>query len=158
MIKPTVGRNVHYYPAAHDPMVRYSDQPCHANIAHVWSDTCVNLIVADHDGTPFSRTSVPINIDVPEGYARAEWMAYQQGQAAKTEATEAKLAAVTAPPPAPEPVEHGTPAISTTGGDVETHPHEAEGVVGEVKDGETNADPSATPKADEAPADEAANG
>jgi hypothetical protein len=99
MIVPTVGRVVHYYPAEHEAsgfryehaMTRYSDQPFVAHVVHVWSETCVNLVVYDHAGKSHIRTSVPINMPAGEG-SRAEWMPYQMGQAAKTEAAEAKIA------------------------------------------------------------------
>lgn len=95
MIKPTIGRVVWYFPSDYDlsgiqagtVMQRHSDQPFDAHVVYVWSDTCVNLVVLDHDGNMFKRTSVPINV---EGISpRAEWMPYQQGQAAK-HAAEAK--------------------------------------------------------------------
>lgn len=94
MIPPTIGRVVWYIPSEHDldsigRMRRLGDQPFDAHVVHVWSETCVNLVVFDHEGTMFKRTSVPINI---EGASpRAEWMPYQQGQAAK-HAAEAKAA------------------------------------------------------------------
>jgi hypothetical protein len=51
-----------------------------------FNDCLVNLSVFDSNGTPFSRTSVPL---VQEGEAKPEhgyfcsWMPYQVGQAAK---------------------------------------------------------------------------
>lgn len=49
--KPSVGRVVHYYDEV-------GIGPHAATIAHVWSDTCVNLGVLDSNGEPYSRTSV----------------------------------------------------------------------------------------------------
>lgn len=84
MIKPTIGRVVWFHPADFEmsaiqvghAMVRHSDQPFEAHVVHVWSDTCVNLVVFDHDGNAHKRSSVPINIDNmghPTG-SYAEWM------------------------------------------------------------------------------------
>lgn len=93
MITPTVGRIVWYYPFPNDPGPSPGGQPLAAVVAHVWSDTCVNLAVMDANGATYNRTSVLL---VQEGNARpdvgfCEWMPYQKGQAAKTEALEAKL-------------------------------------------------------------------
>ena len=95
MIQPTVGRVVWYWPAEGDEIVALSGQPLAAHVAAVWSDTCVNLMVIDANGNPTNRTSVLL---VQEGAPRpthnfCEWMPYQKGQAAKTEALQAKLAA-----------------------------------------------------------------
>lgn len=98
MIKPTVGRVVWYTPAEFDrnQMTVHDDQPLAAIVAYVWSDHLVNLTVCDHNGAMYSRTSVCLN----QGDAHdvgatphCEWMPYQKGQAAKTEALEAKAGA-----------------------------------------------------------------
>lgn len=89
-IVPTIGRVVHYFPSEADRlegMEVHSDAPCTALVVYVWSDTCINLTVFDHDGCPWARRSVQIN-GPSSGEAgavkpRAEWMAYQQGQAHK---------------------------------------------------------------------------
>ena len=47
MIQPTVGLGVWFYPA------RSCDQPLAAIIAHVHSDTCVNLAIFDANGRPW---------------------------------------------------------------------------------------------------------
>lgn len=89
MIKPTVGRVVHYRPIG-------VNGPAHAAIiACVHNDTCVNLAVFDANGSPYSRASVKLlhddmNPSIPEG-GYAEWMPYQKGQAAKTEELEKAL-------------------------------------------------------------------
>ena len=101
MIKPTIGRVVLFHPNHSDyGVAKYQD--AHGNavthaaiIAHVWSDTCVNLTVFDSNGAPYSKTSVQlIQGDEPRvderGYAT--WMQYQLGQAAKTEIVQAELA------------------------------------------------------------------
>jgi hypothetical protein len=54
----------------------------------------VNLMVIDEAGAPHSETSVYLRqdgSDTPQ-HNYCEWMPYQKGQAAKTEALEAKLA------------------------------------------------------------------
>jgi hypothetical protein len=91
VIKPTIGRVVWYHP----PFVPDSgsnEQTFAAIVCCVWSDTCVNLAVFDSNGVVSSQTSVNLwqfdsDISRPaSGYA--EWMPYQQGQAAKTEQLE----------------------------------------------------------------------
>lgn len=94
MIKPTVGRVVWYHPCETDPGPNPSDQPLCALVAHVWSDTCVNLAIFDANGSTYSKTSVLLLQDEMErpGANYAEWMPYQKGQAAKAEQLEAKIA------------------------------------------------------------------
>ncbi|OWY35285.1 hypothetical protein CEJ45_08410 [Herbaspirillum aquaticum] len=70
-----------------------------ALISRVWNDRLINIGGFDADGKPFSATSVPlIQGDEPEGQELpqfyAEWMPYQKGQAAKTEALEKQTASV----------------------------------------------------------------
>lgn len=100
MIKPTVGRVVWYYPGPNDPKPEGNppaplDGKLAAMITHVWSDHGVNLVVFDVNGGSFGRTSVPLLQDsMPETTDKlgcCEWMPYQKGQAAKTEALEQKL-------------------------------------------------------------------
>jgi hypothetical protein len=60
----------------------------------------VNLTVFDHNGCPHSRTSITLiqEGDDPNligGRAWCEWMPYQKGQAAKTEAAEARGTVIT---------------------------------------------------------------
>jgi hypothetical protein len=90
MISPTVGRVVWFTPSADDTIVRNGTQPLAAIVTCVWSDTCVNLAVFDANGVATNRTSVLLIQDDaarPGGYF-CEWMPYQKGQAAKTEALE----------------------------------------------------------------------
>jgi hypothetical protein len=90
-IEPTVGRVVYY--------IEFEGAtPLAAIIAYVNPNASdfVNLMVIDVYGMPNSRTAVPLSQD-DNGYSvvypHAEWMAYQKGQAAKTEALEAQLKA-----------------------------------------------------------------
>lgn len=98
MIKPTVGRVVWFWPGtayARDRGMAYSNsaQPLAAQITYVHSDQMVNLVVFDQKGVTFGVTSV----ELLQGDRRpplgmyCEWMPYQKGQAAKTEALEAKV-------------------------------------------------------------------
>ncbi|HOK07809.1 MAG TPA: hypothetical protein PLW40_11500 [Syntrophales bacterium] len=93
MITPTVGRVVLFY--RHGKTQKDAgEQPEAAIIAHVWSDTCVNLAYFDSNGVARNVTSVPLYHDDgerPVGFF-CEWMPYQKGQAAKTEELEGKLA------------------------------------------------------------------
>src|SRR6266700_4220889 len=97
MIKPTVGRVLWYRPSPHDPGPWPGEQPLAAHVAHVNPEGRVNLMVIDANGNGYSRTGVHL---VQEGEPvpnrpYAEWMPFQKGQAAKTEAAEAKLAGAT---------------------------------------------------------------
>ncbi|AWM38177.1 hypothetical protein GobsT_37140 [Gemmata obscuriglobus] len=94
VITPTVGRVVWFFPADRAP----SDQPLPALVAHVWSDTVVNLAIFDASGNPVPNppTSVPLlsaSSVPPGGGPYCTWMPYQQGQAAKTDALAKQLAA-----------------------------------------------------------------
>jgi hypothetical protein len=95
IISPTVGRVVWYRPSGHDVLqlngMYQVDgvQPFVAHVTYVWSDFMVNLVVYDHAGSMFIRTSVPLKQegdDVPmmaDGAPYCEWMPYQVGQAKK---------------------------------------------------------------------------
>lgn len=89
MIKPTIGRVV----LVHRPQSINRDQPEPALVSFVWSDICINVGGFDANGQPFSATSVELlqdDVAAPtDGRVYAEWMPYQKGQAAKTEALEA---------------------------------------------------------------------
>jgi hypothetical protein len=63
LLKPTAGQIVWYYPPYSDTLHKIfgsvrEKKPLAALIAHVWSDTCVNLTVIDPNGNLTSRTSV----------------------------------------------------------------------------------------------------
>lgn len=111
MIEPSVGRKVWYRPAAHDligvgAMQVAIGQPLDATVLAVWGPRMVNVQVLDLYGKPYTKTSCtlvqdgdtppmqgPKDVDgnpTPGGYV--EWMPYQKGQAAKTDAAEAKAA------------------------------------------------------------------
>lgn len=93
MIKPTIGRVVWFHPGLAPDSSRTETTQA-AIICHVWSDTCVNLAVFDANGVASNQTSVYLfqgDSERPSSQF-AEWMPYQQGQAAKTEALEKKLA------------------------------------------------------------------
>lgn len=79
MIKPTVGRVVWYYPAGKTPE---SDQPHAAQIAYVWSDTCINIGFFDQNGIAKNATSVLLyNEEMPLPTTNyCCWMPYQLGQ------------------------------------------------------------------------------
>lgn len=90
-ITPTPGRVVWYYPSKDDALQSFSSvaagKPLAAIVAHVWSDTCINLMVIDPNGNPAPRASVLLlqgDGDRPD-HNFAEWMPYQKGQAAKHE-------------------------------------------------------------------------
>ena len=89
MIKPTIGRVVWFHAHTSTP----DQQPNAALIAYVHSDTLVNLAVFDANGFPTAESSVLLyQGDTPRPVGRyCEWMPYQQGQAAKTEALEKQL-------------------------------------------------------------------
>jgi hypothetical protein len=91
MIKPTVGRVVWYWLGAHTPQ----REPLAAMVAAVITDSIVNLSVIDAEGNQFGAKGVPLVQDgeKPPAMAYCEWMPYQKGQAAKTEALEASLGA-----------------------------------------------------------------
>lgn len=97
MIKPTVGRVVWYFPTRSDPGGIAPGGHLAAIIAHVWSDTCVNLAVFSSDGTMFARTSVRLVQtgleERPVELGHCEWMPYQMGQAQRTQAAETALLA-----------------------------------------------------------------
>jgi hypothetical protein len=94
MIAPTVGRVVWFRPGVYDTIATDRVQPLAAIIAHVWGDRMVNLTVMDRDGFSHARTSIQLVQEgdpQPQGTSYCEWMPYQKGQAAKTEALEAQV-------------------------------------------------------------------
>ena len=86
IIKPTVGRVVWFYPKGASP----DQQPLPALVAHVWSDTCVNLAIFDANGNsivnpPTSVLLVQDGMEVPSGGLYCTWMPYQIQTAARLE-------------------------------------------------------------------------
>lgn len=92
MIKPTVGRVVWYWPKQADRIAIVPGQPLSAQIAAVNEDGTVNLGVLDASGNPYSAQGVYLcEADQLCEPGQCEWMPYQKGQAAKTEALESEL-------------------------------------------------------------------
>lgn len=105
MIEPSVGRIVYYRPQG------IADPTPHAAIViAVQDERSVNLACFSPEGTYYHREQVPLLQDddaAPEEGGYAEWMAYQKGQAAKTEAI------LAAPAPGLEPVHAKIAALET---------------------------------------------
>lgn len=58
--------------------------PMDATVVYVWNDRMVNLAARDHNGSPFSITSVPLLQEgdlAPRHTAYCEWMPYQKSVA-----------------------------------------------------------------------------
>lgn len=92
MIKPTIGRVVHFHP---EPNVTHA-----AIVTYVWSATLVNLVHFDPNGVSHGITSVPLVQDEAQAenyHMYCEWMPYQKGQAAKTESLEKEIAETQVP-------------------------------------------------------------
>jgi hypothetical protein len=100
MIHPTVGRIVWYYPdhRLEATLPPRHNRPLAAIIAHVWSDTCINIAFFDSNGAFNSATSVLLwqEGNPRPGAGFCEWMPYQIGQAQKAEATAKKYDEATA--------------------------------------------------------------
>ena len=84
MISPTIGRVVWYWPTAEQ-----TGQPWAALVTYVHSDRMINVGGWDANGNPVRATSIALlqDDDEPKG-PHCQWMPYQKGQAAKTEALE----------------------------------------------------------------------
>ena len=81
MIKPTVGRVVWFYPDRYNQQA----QPLAAVIAHVWSDTCVNLAIFDANGRPLAEPPTSVRLVQPEEVQPTDghvctWRPFQVGQ------------------------------------------------------------------------------
>ena len=79
MIRPTVGRIVHFYKASGRP---FGEPPFAAIIARVISDNRVNLAIFNANGEPYLKppTSVLLvqpEAERPEEGQFCEWMPYQ---------------------------------------------------------------------------------
>lgn len=99
MITPTVGRIVHYTPPS-DNVGEWMHAPLAAMITHVWSDTCVNLAIWNHDGSPVyhppcSVTLVQPGDEKPGGGNYCEWMPYQITKGYGSESGETAVANTT---------------------------------------------------------------
>ncbi len=88
MIPPTIGRKVWYHPSQEDlneGAVQFTqNQPLDATIVYVWNDNSVNLLVIDHHGNGWRKSSVAIN-NTEGAAAWAEWLPDLFGQAKKEE-------------------------------------------------------------------------
>ena len=84
MISPSIGRVVWYYPPGHPE----GEQPFAAIVAHVWSDTCVNLAIFDANGRPMADPPTSVLLVQPGEYPPSDggyccWMPFQINTAAK---------------------------------------------------------------------------
>lgn len=94
MIAPTVGRIVWYRPVAGEVLPGPGEQPLAAIVTHVLGPERINLTVFDVNGFAHGRKAVLLiqgDTVAPPGAGYAEWMPYQKGQAAKTEALQEKV-------------------------------------------------------------------
>jgi len=86
-IQPTVGRVVWYNPGStKNPGLRLA-----AHVASVINDGIVNLMVIDELGNPFPARNVPLVHEGECAGGACQWMPYQRGQAAKTDALEPRV-------------------------------------------------------------------
>lgn len=97
LISPTVGRVVWFYPSLLTGESGFAppsgDMPLAAIVAHVWSDTMVNLAVFDANGKAHSRTSVQLIHEELTADRLSDafctWMPFQRGQAKAQDAVAA---------------------------------------------------------------------
>lgn len=84
MIKPTIGRMVHFYHCKRYPHVTAHGPVFAAIITHVWSDNCINIAAFDSNGVVFGETSVELlQDDSPKPlHQHCCWMPYQKAVAA----------------------------------------------------------------------------
>lgn len=93
VITPTVGRKVWLRlngRGVEGLTANDSFTPMDATVVYVWHDRMVNLAARDHNGSPFSITSVPLLQEgdvAPRDTAYCEWMPYQKSQAEKAAAS-----------------------------------------------------------------------
>ncbi len=94
MIKPTVGRILHYYPGANDVVT--GPAPCAAIVTGVVHDREIHVRAFGPAAGSWSRPNVMLlqDQDQPKPMTSyCKWMEYQVGQAARTEQAEALVAA-----------------------------------------------------------------
>lgn len=79
MIKPTNGRVVLYHPPAGSAVAVHGRDGLAAQIAHVWTDTCINIGYLDSNGHHHNATAVFLwnGEGTPPDSSYAEWMPYQ---------------------------------------------------------------------------------
>lgn len=96
MISPTVARMLHYFPTTEErERADIGEGPLAAVLAAVIDERTVNIGVFNRGGRVFGRENVTLQQDgdaAPEGGGYCAWMAYQKGQAAKTEQLEKDIA------------------------------------------------------------------
>jgi hypothetical protein len=95
-IEPTIGRVVWFWPRTYmatDSGNMSVNQPYTAQVCFLYKNGHINVAGYKHDGSPFTALDVTLRQDgdeMPQG-PYAEWMPYQKGQAAKTEALEKQV-------------------------------------------------------------------
>lgn len=93
MIEPTVGRIVLFHPHVNDGGDP-NGQPHAAIVTHVHHDRLINLTVFNENGSIYAKQNVQLVQDedpFPTDGSYAEWMAYQKGQATKTDSVTVDL-------------------------------------------------------------------
>jgi hypothetical protein len=89
LIVPTIGRVILVQRGVSD-----ASGPWPALVTKVWGDRCINAAGFNEWGTPVSFSSLRLvqeGDEAPVAGPYAEWMPYQKGQAAKTEALQQAL-------------------------------------------------------------------
>lgn len=116
MQKPTIGRVLHFFPGREDALHRLGRLPLAAIVVAVWSDSCVNLVVFDGNGTSHGRTSVQLVHE--EGYEPAGGHAAGYAHWPAREVLPVLLDTASPVPPLPELNDEATElAIKTAGAD-----------------------------------------
>lgn len=93
MIEPTVGRIVLFHPHVNDGGDP-NGQPHAAIVTHVHHDRLINLTVFNENGSIYAKQNVQLVQDedpFPTDGSYAEWMAFQKGQATKTDSVTVDL-------------------------------------------------------------------
>lgn len=92
VIKPTVGRVVHFWPGG----VKPTQPPLPAIVTAAWSDTCVNLAVFERNGVPMSHPPTSVRLlqpgeSPPEYGPVCAWMPFQVGQSQAVKEAQKKV-------------------------------------------------------------------